>query len=88
MEDFNNAEVAVNAQSESAGGAAAATSKMPFKNFFMFPLGTVGRDFLYQLWNGYLLTYIIFTKNLSTTQFLMGRRSAGISSMTEISRSP
>lgn len=67
-------DVAVRSDGTLAMGAQAeapAKEKMPFRNYFMFPLGTVGRDFLYQLWNGYLLTYIIFTKNLSTLQFVM-----------------
>lgn len=39
--------------------------KKPFtKNMLMFSLGTVGRDFLYQLFNGYLMTFILFTKSI------------------------
>jgi len=39
--------------------------KKPFtKNMLMFSLGTVGRDFLYQLFNGYLMTFILFTKTI------------------------
>ena len=30
----------------------------------MFSLGTVGRDFLYNLFNGYLMTFILFTKTI------------------------
>lgn len=57
--------------SDVAVATAQKAEKMPFRNLIMFPLGTVGRDFLYSMWNGYLLTYIIFTKNLSTAQFAM-----------------
>lgn len=39
------------------------------RNLIMFPLGTVGRDFLYQLFSSYLLTFILFTKNLTDAQF-------------------
>lgn len=34
------------------------------KNLLMFPLGTVGRDMVYQLFTSYLLTYIMFTRQL------------------------
>lgn len=34
------------------------------KNLIMFPLGTVGRDMVYQLFTSYLLTYILFTRQL------------------------
>ena len=39
--------------------------RLSFRNFFMYPLGTLGRDFLYNLFNGYLLAFVLFTKNLS-----------------------
>ena len=35
------------------------------KNLLMFPLGTVGRDMIYQLFTNYLLTYILFTRKLT-----------------------
>ena len=35
----------------------------------MYALGTLGRDFLYNLFNGYLLSFCVFTKNLNTAQF-------------------
>lgn len=38
------------------------------KNLWMFPLGTVGRDMVYCLFANFLLTYILFTKTLSTAQ--------------------
>lgn len=34
------------------------------KNLLMFPLGTVGRDMVYQLFTSYLLTFILFTRQL------------------------
>ncbi len=34
------------------------------KNLLMFPLGTIGRDMVYQLFTSYLLTYILFTRQL------------------------
>ena len=38
------------------------------KNLLMFPLGTVGRDMLYCLVTNFLLTYILFTKGLTSAQ--------------------
>ena len=38
------------------------------KNLWMFPLGTVGRDMVYNLVTNFLLTYILFTKGLSAPQ--------------------
>ena len=43
--------------------------RLSFRNFFMYPLGTLGRDFLYNLFNGYLLAFVLFTKNLTDGQF-------------------
>ena len=39
------------------------------RNFFMFPLGTLGRDFLYNFFNTYLLQFCVLTKHLDTAQF-------------------
>ena len=38
------------------------------KNLLMFPLGTVGRDMMYTLVTSYLLTFILFTRNLTAAQ--------------------
>lgn len=43
--------------------------KLSLRNLILFPLGGIGRDFLYNLFNGYLLTYILFTKTLTDAQF-------------------
>ena len=43
--------------------------KLSNRNLFMYALGTLGRDFLYNLFNGYLLSFCVFTKNLNTAQF-------------------
>lgn len=43
--------------------------KLLKRNFFMFPLGTLGRDFLYNFFNGYLLSFVLFTKSLTVAQF-------------------
>ena len=39
------------------------------RNLFTFSMGTIGRDFLYNFFNGYLLSFILLTKNLTTAQF-------------------
>ena len=38
------------------------------QNMWMFPLGTVGRDMMYNLVTNFLLTYILFTKGLNAAQ--------------------
>ena len=38
------------------------------RNMWMFPLGTVGRDMMYNLVTNFLLTYILFTKGLNAAQ--------------------
>ena len=40
------------------------------RNLWMFPLGTVGRDMLYQLFNNFLMTYVLFTHNLTDAQLM------------------
>ena len=42
--------------------------KLRKKNLILFPLGTVGRDMMYNLVTSYLLTFILFTRNLSPAQ--------------------
>ncbi len=38
------------------------------RNLWMFPLGTVGRDMIYSLFNSFLLTYVMFTRSLTAAQ--------------------
>lgn len=38
------------------------------KNLWMFPMGTIGRDMMYNLVTNFLLTYILFTKGLTPAQ--------------------
>lgn len=38
------------------------------RNLWFFPLGTVGRDMMYNLVTNFLLTYILFTKGLDAAQ--------------------
>ena len=42
--------------------------KLRKRNMIMYPLGTVGRDMIYCLVTNYLLTYVLFTKGLTTAQ--------------------
>ncbi len=41
------------------------------RNLWGYSMGGIGRDMAYQLVNTYLLTFITFTKGLSTTEFAM-----------------
>ena len=43
--------------------------RISMRNLIMYPLGTLGRDFLYSFFNSYLLTFILLTKTLSDAQF-------------------
>lgn len=38
------------------------------RNLWMYPLGTVGRDMMYALFNSFILTYILLTRNLDGAQ--------------------
>ena len=38
------------------------------RNLWMFPLGTVGRDMTYALFTNFLLTYVLFTRQLTAAQ--------------------
>lgn len=42
--------------------------KIMKKNLWMFPMGTIGRDMMYNLVTNFLLTYILFTKGLTASQ--------------------
>lgn len=46
------------------------TDKNLKRNLWMFPLGTVGRDMLYQLFNNFLLVYVLFTRQLTAAQLM------------------
>lgn len=38
------------------------------QNLWMFPMGTVGRDMIYALFSNYILTYVLFTRQLTPAQ--------------------
>ena len=40
------------------------------RNLWLFPLGTVGRDMLYQLFTNFLLVYVLFTRQLTAGQLM------------------
>lgn len=42
--------------------------KIQKKNLWMYPLGTVGRDMIYNLFTNFILTYILFTRRLDAAQ--------------------
>ncbi len=39
------------------------------KNLIMFPLGTIGRDMEYYLFTSCIMTFVLFTRNLTSAQF-------------------
>lgn len=46
--------------------------KKPFtKNMLMFSFGTIGRDFLYFLFNSFLMTFILFTKTTDNKMLMV-----------------
>ena len=47
-----------------------ANNKNLKKNLWFFPLGTVGRDMLYQLFTNYILLYVLFTRQLTAAQLM------------------
>ena len=40
------------------------------KNLWLFPMGTIGRDMLYQLFTNYILLYVLFTHVLTPAQLM------------------
>lgn len=38
------------------------------KNLIMYPVGTIGRDMVYQLFTNFILTFILFTRTLTAAQ--------------------
>ena len=46
-----------------------AHEKLSRRNLWSYSLGSVGRDMSEVLWSGFLMTYVLFTKNLNESQF-------------------
>lgn len=42
--------------------------KIKKKNLIMYPLGTIGRDMIYNLFTNFILTFILFTRKLDAAQ--------------------
>ncbi len=66
MQEETNVSAVPNAE---GANSSQPSEKLSNRNLFMYALGTFGRDFLYNLFNGYLLSFCVFTKNLNTAQF-------------------
>lgn len=49
--------------------AALESNRLSNRNLWSFSLGGVGRDFMYQLFNTYMLTCILLTKGVNTAEF-------------------
>lgn len=45
-----------------------AGDKISRRNLIMYPIGTIGRDFIYNLFNTYMMTFILLTKNLTAAE--------------------
>lgn len=65
----NNQNIVEIVDSTKEDGNLPSQDKLSNRNLFMYALGTLGRDFLYNLFNGYLLSFCVFTKSLNTAQF-------------------
>ena len=48
----------------------ALSSKQTKKNLWFFPLGTLGRDMMYNLFTNYILLYVLFTHRLTAAQLM------------------
>ncbi len=46
------------------------SEKSQKKNLFFFPIGTLGRDMIYNLFTNYILLYVLFTHNLTAAQLM------------------
>ncbi len=63
--------VAIATEAQPEAGVLDVGERIPKRNLIMFPLGTLGRDFLYQFFNGFLLMFVLLTKHLNDAQFVM-----------------
>ncbi len=81
VEGQDMAAVAVEGQEMTAAAASEGVSassdnmavgeRLSTRNLIMYPLGTFGRDFLYNFFNGFLLMFVLLTKHLTDAQFSM-----------------
>ena len=45
-------------------------AKAQKRNLFCFPIGTLGRDMIYNLFTNYILLYVLFTHHLTPAQLM------------------
>ena len=50
--------------------SAGITEKQAKRNLWFFPLGTFGRDMIYNLFTNFILVYVLFTHNLTPAQLM------------------
>lgn len=65
---YNGDKEGIMAKHTKDAAAVAANDKISTRNLIMFPLGTVGRDFIYNMFNGFLMTFILLTKHLTAAE--------------------
>ena len=58
------------------------------RNLWMFPLGTVGRDMIYNLFTNFIFTYILFTRHLTAAQLGAVTAIMVISSVFDTTKDP
>ena len=46
------------------------SEKQAKRNLWFFPLGTFGRDMIYNLFTNFILVYVLFTHNLTPAQLM------------------
>lgn len=46
------------------------SAKQAKRNLFLFPIGTLGRDMIYNLFTNYILLYVLFTHKLTPAQLM------------------
>jgi len=57
-------------QTATAKAASVLDEKVQKRNLFCFPIGTLGRDMIYNLFTNYILLYVLFTHNLTPAQLM------------------
>ena len=55
---------------EAAAPQAGISEKQAKRNLWFFPLGTFGRDMIYNLFTNFILVYVLFTHNLTPAQLM------------------
>ena len=55
---------------DTAASQAGISEKQAKRNLWFFPLGTFGRDMIYNLFTNFILVYVLFTHNLTPAQLM------------------